>query len=172
MRLIIAFACAGSLVGSALAETDRHAGAHQHGHGKLDIAIEGATVSMALDVPASDIVGFEHAAKTEAERAKIADATAKLNNPLALFVLPKEAGCTLQEAKVKTENDPAGGHADFNAEYTLNCAAISKLSSIGFHYFKVFADAEALDVNVVSPNGQGKFEVDKHRPNHFLPGAK
>ena len=74
MRLIIALACVGCLVGSALAQTQRQAGAHQHGKGKLDIVIEGATVSMALDVPADDIVGFEHAAKTPAEKATVAAA--------------------------------------------------------------------------------------------------
>ena len=51
------------LMTSARAEEDhRELGPHVHGHGTLNIAIEDKRVSMELEVPGMDIVGFEHAA--------------------------------------------------------------------------------------------------------------
>ena len=51
----------------------RELGPHQHGHGTLNIAIEGERVSMELDVPGADIVGFEHAASTADQKAATHD---------------------------------------------------------------------------------------------------
>ena len=63
------------LISSAVtAEETRQLGAHEHGHGTLNIAIEGTTVSMELEVPGSDIVGFEHVAATPEQKAAYASA--------------------------------------------------------------------------------------------------
>ena len=175
LRLITAITFAGGMVGAALAQSHRHAGAHQHGHGRLDIAIDGSTVSILLDVPADDLVGFEHAAKTKAEIAKVEAAKAKLEQPLTLFDLSKAAGCTLQQAKVtmaKTGDSKVDGHADVQAEYTLSCTAVSEIKTIEFVYFKAFKSAEALTVNLVGPTGQTSVEVTRKRPRVALPSPK
>lgn len=82
------------------AETERQLGPHQHGHGSLNLAVEGQTVQMELEVPGVDIVGFEHKAKTAEDRAKMEAAEKTLAQPLALFILPGEAGCKVTAAKV------------------------------------------------------------------------
>ena len=82
------------------AETERQLGPHQHGHGTLNLAVEGQTVQMELEVPGVDIVGFEHKAKTAEDRAKMEAAEKTLAQPLALFILPGEAGCKVTAAKV------------------------------------------------------------------------
>lgn len=82
------------------AETERQLGPHQHGHGSLNLAVEGQTVQMELEVPGVDIVGFEHKAKTAEDRAKMEAAAKTLAQPLALFILPGEAGCKVTAAKV------------------------------------------------------------------------
>ena len=83
-----------------VAESVRQLGPHQHGHGSLNLAVEGQTVQMALEVPGADIVGFEYEATTAEDRAKIQGAEEKLAQPLALFVLPRNAGCKVTSAKV------------------------------------------------------------------------
>lgn len=86
-------------VPAVLAEdAHRELGAHVHGTGALNIAIEGAQVSMELHVPGADIVGFEHAADSAEDKAALAAAVALLERPLELFVLPAAAGCTVTEA--------------------------------------------------------------------------
>ena len=49
---------------SAAGEEHRQLGAHVHGHGRLNIAIEDKTVSIELEARGADIVGFEHEAAT------------------------------------------------------------------------------------------------------------
>jgi Protein of unknown function (DUF2796) len=184
MRVIISLVCTGLAAGSAMAQTHSHthkprkAEAHQHGQGKLDIAIEGATVSMALEAPADDIVGFEHTAKTASEKAKVEAAKAKLMAPLALFEVAKAAGCSVQKAEVKFETevkdkkDGHDGHAEVTAEYTLACTNTAELKAIEFLYFKAFKGAEALKVNLIGPTAQMAFEVTRKKPRLDLPAPK
>ena len=67
--------------------------------GTLNIAIEGARLTMELEAPGADIVGFEHKAKTEQQKAAVEKAKQQLAEPQALFKLPAAAGCVLKEAK-------------------------------------------------------------------------
>ncbi len=181
MRLFIAFVCTVSVVGAASAQTHSHthksrkADAHQHGTGRLDVAIEGTTVSLALEVPADDIVGFEHVAKTAADKAKVEAAKAKLADPLALFELPKAAGCSLQKGEVKfaaEATDKKDGHTEVTAEYTLTCTNVAEVKAIEFAYFKAFKGAEALKVNLIGPTGQSTFDVSRKNPRLVLPAPK
>ena len=55
---------------------------HVHGHGTLNIAIEDKRVSMELEVPGMDIVGFEHAPSTDDQKAAVEKAKARLEKPL------------------------------------------------------------------------------------------
>lgn len=91
----------------AFAET-RSADSHVHGTGMLMIAVEGAHVSIALEAPGADIAGFEHAAESSEDRAKIAAAETLLSDPLALFALPAAAGCAVESVTAGL----AGGHED------------------------------------------------------------
>ncbi len=84
-------------------EEHRELGPHVHGHGTLNIAIEDKRVSMELEVPGMDIVGFEHAASTADQKAAVDKAKAQLEKPLGVFKLPAAAGCTVAEAKVVVE---------------------------------------------------------------------
>ena len=172
----------------------REAGAHEHGRGTLNIAVEGSRLRMELEAPGADIVGFEHKAKTQKQKAAVAAANKQLAAPQALFVLPAAAGCALKDAKVAFEAEDHGhghgakhdpkegtkggakeGHADdehsvFRVEYTFDCKAPASLTTIGFGYFKAFAGAQKLDVTVVTPKQQNKFEVNRARPRVDLGG--
>ena len=81
-------------------DVHRQLEAHEHGRGTLNIAMEGNVVAMALAVPGADIVGFEHAARTQAQTQAIDDAKAQLGRPLDLFVVNDNAGCHVVEATV------------------------------------------------------------------------
>lgn len=186
-------------------EAHRELGAHVHGHGTLDIAIEDKKVSLELEVPGMDIVGFEHAASTDDQKAKVEKAKALLQNPLDIFALPASAGCKVASADVgieaehhgdddhdhdakeakdekgadhahadhdKGDHDHEGheGHNQFHAAYALECSNPSQLATIGFGYFKQFAGAQSLTVNVVTGKGQSKYEVSREKPTLDLAG--
>jgi len=89
-------------------EPRRHVDAHAHGEGRLAIAIDGNKVEMQLETPASDIIGFEHAPTTAAQRKAIADAKVRLGKAATLFVLSPAAGCKLETANVEVLGAAAG----------------------------------------------------------------
>ncbi|MEM9577425.1 MAG: DUF2796 domain-containing protein [Pseudomonadota bacterium] len=90
---------------AASAQETRQLSAHEHGVGQLDIAFEQGQIAMALRAPGADIVGFEHAAVSAQDRAKVDAAVATLARPLDLFVVPEAAGCTVVEASASLESE-------------------------------------------------------------------
>ncbi len=171
---------------SASAEEHRQLGAHVHGQGRLNIAIEDKTVSIALEVPGADIVGFEHEATTSEQKAAIEKAKAKLADGLSLFTPAAAADCTQTSAKVSVEaehedehdaksakpdaKEEGHHHSEFQAEYAFECASPARLTSMTFGYFKAFPDAQELDVSLISPKGQSSYEVKRDKPSLDLTG--
>ncbi|MGO9544822.1 MAG: DUF2796 domain-containing protein [Rhodomicrobium sp.] len=172
-------------------EEHRQLGAHVHGHGRLNIAVEGKTVSMELEVPGADIVGFEHEPSTPEQRSQVDEARARLANALVLFVPTEKAGCELDRVKVSTTahehegeeaHHPAAAgpegaakeegehHSEFHAEYTLQCSSLSRLTSMNFEYFNAFPGAQELDITLISPKGQSSFEVKRDSSSLDLTG--
>lgn len=176
----------------ALAQDTRQLDAHEHGVGTLNIAIDGTTVSMEFHAPGADIVGFEYAAESETDRAKVDAAVARLATPLDLFKLPAAAECSVTQASAELESEEAhddhedhdgevdeieheehdehdehadeAGHTEFHAEYTLTCANPKALNGITFAYFDTFANARELEVQIITSSGAQAFEVEREAP--------
>ncbi len=166
----------------AIAEEHRELGPHEHGVGRLNIAIEGKRVSMELEVPGADIVGFEHEASTATQKAAVKKAKTMLEGALNVFKLPPEAKCKLTKADVKIqaeehehqhdaaeakhegEEEEGHHHSEFHAEYAIDCATPEKLTGMDFKYFDLFAGARKLDVNLVAEKGQSHYEVTREQP--------
>lgn len=162
MRRLPALLALSLLATPAFASEKRHVEAHEHGHGRMTIAVEGKEMEMEFEAPGADLVGFEHKAGNDEERGKVAAAIARLKQPQALFALPKGADCTLEEAEVEQEFE--GTHAAFHAHYHFNCATPSALDRIEFHYFSAFPGAEEVEVTMVGASGQKSYEVERDAP--------
>jgi hypothetical protein len=154
----------------------RELGAHVHGQGTLDVAIEGNKMTLEFRAPGDDIVGFEGKAKTTKAKKAMASALATLEKPLALFVLPEAAQCSVVSAKAKVGGDHDHGHdhgtaksakapaakhdhaksehSEFHADYELTCAQPALATSIDFGYFKAFPKAEKVGVQIITAKGQ------------------
>jgi len=164
-------------------------GAHEHGRGTLNLAVEGTRVSLELEVPAADIIGFEHVAKTPRQKAAVAQAKKQLLAPQALFKFPGAAGCVVADASVDLEADgeheqaKAGGegakaseaaeqgnHSNFHAQYSFTCKDTASITVVEFGYFQAFAGAHKLEVNVITAKGQSSFEVTRTKPRIDLAG--
>lgn len=169
----------------AWAEDRRGLDAHVHGHGTLNIAIDGQRIAFELDAPGMDIVGFEHAASTPDQTAAVDKAKALLADPLALFQLPASGRCQVSEAKVAAGGAEAdgdakeadhdaehaaehSGHSGYEATYLIDCAAVAEVTSIRFGYFEAFAGAQSLSVTVISDRGQSTHEVVRATPTLYL----
>ena len=82
------------------AEGHEEHGAHEHGAATLSFAAGAEGLEIMLESPAANIVGFEHAASTDEDKKKLADAKAKLEAGADLFSINPEAECTLKTAEV------------------------------------------------------------------------
>ncbi len=189
-HLAIALAAVAILGTTASAdEPRRELKAHEHGRASLKIAIEGDRVLLDLESPGANIVGFEHAARTEEERAAVTAALARLGEPLGLFMLPAEAGCRVADAAVEIvtedneeEHADAHGHGhdhdhaedvrhnEYRAVYELACADTGALRSVGFAFFDVFPATEQIDVTVTGPDGQSAYRVERNAPRLEIAG--
>lgn len=96
--------------GAAADEKHKQLGAHEHGHGNFNMAIEGNKVTMELEAPGADIVGFEHKAKTKAQKAKVRDAKKMLKKIGNVVGLPEAAGCKVQKASVELHVEGGDDH--------------------------------------------------------------
>ncbi|MEM8791932.1 MAG: DUF2796 domain-containing protein [Pseudomonadota bacterium] len=110
MRFFMIGGVAAFISAAAMAADKRQLGAHEHGVGNLNMAFEGSRISIEFEAPGADIVGFEYAAETAEDRAKIDGAIALLAKPLDLFVIPAAAGCSVVEASSALIGDDHGEH--------------------------------------------------------------
>ena len=150
-------------VSCAIAGDDKHreAKAHEHGHGTVNVAIDGNQLAIELEAPGSDIVGFEHAPKSDAQRAAISEAVSMLKSPTDILGLPAAAGCTAGDVSVEQPELSKGEHNEFHVNYTFTCSAIDKLDRIEFKYFAQFKGAEELEGALITNKKTRKIELSR-----------
>lgn len=96
----------------ALAHEDRHEhGAHEHGVGRMDVAVEKDSVAIDLDSPAVNFIGFEHEPGDAKEKAVLDEAVADLKRGDALMAFSPAAHCTQKRVRVSSSLLGDGGEA-------------------------------------------------------------
>ena len=163
-----------------------HAGkAHEHGVAKVDVAIEGNKLTVALQSPLDSLLGFERAPRTDAERKAAADMLARLRSGGALFKADAAAQCTLSKAEVTapvldaankaTDTGAAakatvtgaaakateGDHADLDASYEYTCAQPQQLRTLELGLFDAFKRMQRIEVQVAGAQGQSKVTLKR-----------
>ena len=155
-------------------------GAHEHGVGRLNAVLDGQALELELDSPAMNLVGFEHLATSAADKAKVAAARKQLENPLALFNLPKAAGCVISSQELNSplfgdkpeadhddddDHDAKAGehhhdHSEIHAHYQFTCATPTALSNLDLsQVFKTFPATQKIQVQLIGPSGQQGVEA-------------
>ena len=152
-------------------------GAHEHGVGRLNAVLDGQALELELDSPAMNLVGFEHPATSAADKAKVAAVRKQLENPLALFNLPKAAGCVASSQELNSplfgdkpeadhdddddhDHDAKDGehhhdHSEIHAHYQFTCATPTALSNLDLtQVFKTFPATQKIQVQLIGPSGQ------------------
>lgn len=161
-------------VPAAHAEKHVHQHAHQHGTAKLDVAVESRHISLHLDSPLANLIGFERAPRTAAERKLAADAVAQLRAP-GLFAIDPAAQCTLVQVELSSaalgiggsgkQEPEQAGHADIDGDFRFDCADATQATWIDVGLFN-FARMQKLEVQLATPSGQ--FRRDLARPSKRL----
>lgn len=169
----------GPLTLAALAATAALAAGKPHEHGalKLDVAIQGNLLTIAVQAPLDNLLGFERSPRTDAERKAAADVLARLRSPdkgKPLFTPDAAARCTLSKAEVQAAVLEPGSkeatkeaHADLDANYEFTCAQPEALRSLGVGLFDAYPRIQRIDVQVAGPKAQSKITL--RRPARSIP---
>ena len=143
--------------------TTTHAGPHAHEHGvaKLAVAVDGNTLTIALDAPLDGFLGFERAPRTDAERKAAADLLVRLRDAGSLFKPDAAAGCKAGDAKIEAPvlqpgYKGKGEHADLEAQFSFQCAQPQALRTLDVGLFDAFKRLQRIDVQVAGAKGQAK----------------
>lgn len=154
-------------------------GAHVHGVARLDVALDGRTLELELDTPAMNIVGFEHAATSDADKATLAQARETLLKPHGLFSLPEAAGCTASKQTLESplfgdkldDHDDGDAdeheheHSEIHGHYQFTCTTPAVLNKLDLTaLFTSFPATKTIQVQVVTPKRQLGAEVRASNP--------
>ncbi|WLH45683.1 DUF2796 domain-containing protein [Pseudomonas beijingensis] len=185
-RLLLAlpFALLPLVVAQAAVEHDHdheHSslGAHEHGVARLNASLDGEILELELESPAMNLVGFEHAATSDADKAKVAAVRAKLEKPAALINLA-DAKCTLEQQELESplfgdepdheehaddDGDEHHEHSEIHAHYQFRCVAPGSLTHLDLApLFKIFPATQKILVQLIGPSGQQGGEVTAKAP--------
>ena len=143
--------------------------AHVHGQLKLDVAVDGPTVVIDMESPLDNIVGFERAPKTDAEKKTVEDAVAQLRAADKLFVVDPAANCKLGPVDLRSgalglgNPDPAEpvGHADLDATFSFNCTNAAAAKFIDVNLFGAFKGLRQIESQIATAQGQFKRQLKR-----------
>jgi len=76
------------------------------------VVVEGSKVIVELETPLYNLVGFEHAAETEKQKAAVIKAESVLSGGAPLFMFNVEAGCGAPDISGSVKLDIDHGHDD------------------------------------------------------------
>lgn len=167
------------------------AGAHVHGEAELAIVAQDGEISISLMSAMYNVVGFERAPKTNAEREAVNSARMALENGSDLFVFAQSAACKLisaqhgiPEPEAESEDHAHSSeqdhhdhepdehhhsHSDLEASFAFACGAPENLKSVEIHLFDHFKNLEKVNVIALSGDQQEATTLSPERRRVRLP---
>lgn len=159
--------------------------AHVHGVGKLDVVLDGQSLSLHLDSPLVNLLGFEHRAQSSADRQAVQDMSQTLRHAAAIFVTSPTAACRLSRVKLAatalepsllgeadapktainatftttTASQTRQDHSDLDADFVFHCAAPQHLQQIDVKLFDAFKNFVQIDVQLVTDRRQSAVKL-------------
>ena len=142
-------------------------GAHEHGVATLQLVVDGDTLQANLEIPAHDVIGFEHAPSTPAQRKAVDAALARLQEAGRVIAPTPDAACAATATQIDAapgrdedvsdtahaHTQEAQSHADFRLAWTLRCAQPAALDTATTGLFKLLPELAQLRVQVIGPLG-------------------
>lgn len=145
-------------------------GAHVHGEARLEVAVDGKAISLRLESPLANLLGFEHAPNTDRQRAQAKALLAELRRGDQLFVPTPAAACRLAAAEIEApmlEGQAAGaGHGDLDVDYRFECARPEALKGLDVRLFGAYKGLARIDAAVVTAKGQQAYTLTRRL--HFM----
>ena len=143
--------------------------AHVHGVANLELAVEGDQLTLDLDMPLDNTVGFEHPPRNDKEKAALAALMKLLQNGAELFVPAAAADCKLEKVKLEDAfpdgKAKADGHAEVGAFYVFRCTQPAALKAMETSLFRHFSRLQRVDAQRATPGGQGSARMTPDQPS-------
>ena len=157
--------------------------AHEHGHAKLTLVVEGKKLTAQLEVPSESIYGFEYEAKTAADKKKRDAGGEKLkehfnkmvavdssygcaftNKSLELYVSEKEDGGEGKAAKSgDKDKEHSDNHSETRAEFVAQCQKLLAGAKVNFGFGKFVPRVKEVKVQVLSDEKQTGADIDNDK---------
>ena len=148
-------------------------GAHEHGHARLQMAVEENRIDLMLNSPAYNLAGFEHGARTEAEKSRLADITRWLETTPLVNTAAADCRVTAAAVELGGEEENHDGdthhedghhdeehhgeatHREYDVSQQLECNRIDADQEFTSALMERFEGMAELTIEWVSPSGQG-----------------
>ncbi len=167
MKFVVKVACLVALSTLAASANSSENNAHVHGAASLHLVQDGKQVLIELSSPLDNVLGFEHAPRTAAQKQAVQKMTELFDRPASLFTLTAAAQCTAKPARLTApvltsgqadghsdKHDEATEHGQLRAEINFTCLKPDLLKGLTVNLFSAFPDIRRLSVQVAGPRGQ------------------
>lgn len=189
LKITSSILAAAAIMAAGSVSASDNPGAHQHGHSELQLAIEGNQIDLIFTSPAYNLLGFEHRARTEEQRALATETTNWFGQtPL---VDTADADCSVMNAVVhhqaggedhdhdhghkhehehehEHEHNDEPSHSDFEVSQTLTCTDLDASEALSTPLTERFSGIEHLNVEWVWSGGQGSGRLGHGETNFRL----
>jgi hypothetical protein len=135
--------------------------AHEHGIGKLNIAIEGVKIRLELELPGDTAYGFEHPAQSDEDKKAIEKAKTNLSQASKLFQTDSKFKCVFSVSKIdpSVEDEDHDGHRELHATYAAVCSTTPVEGILKFHFDTALPRLHELRIQLIGDTTQTSVEL-------------
>ena len=144
--------------------------AHVHGSAQMNVAIEGSSVTIAVEAPLDSLLGFEHAPRTAKEKQIATAAMTTLKSSDAIVLADAAAECATTKIEINDaalhKSNGKDSHADIDITLELICKRPLQLKSLDITLFKSFRRIQSINVQMLKGAKSSRQMIK--RPNTLL----
>ena len=159
-RATLVVALAAVCLGAARAEEFRQLGTHEHGHLTLNVVVQGPLLSVELEAPGMNVLGYEHRPRTTAEKQRVEAQQRWLQSGREAVAVAPAAACRLEKVLVSSPSwsEVAGeDHGDYRVAWRFHCANPAALDWFEPWLLQKLLGVAEVDVNLINGALQTRF---------------
>jgi hypothetical protein len=126
---------------------------HQHGESRIAMAVDGQVLTLELTAPGEDVLGFEHAPKSAAQKNRYREVMILLQSASDMFEFDEKAACSPVGARVLEEMAGTDhDHGEFHIRYEYQCQKPDLLQQMKVLTFDHFSGMQRVKVIFLRSN--------------------
>jgi hypothetical protein len=145
---------------AALAHADdfQQLGTHEHGHLTLNVVVQGTLLSVELEAPGLNVLGYEHRPRSPAEQRQFDAQDRWLRSGREAVGVPPAAACRLEKVTVSSPDWSAAqageDHGDYRVNWRFRCANAGVLAWFEPWMLEKLLGVNQVEVNLINGNLQ------------------